>query len=461
MAVVQFYKNSSSRSPPPSPTSSRRYFPTDGGIGGTTRTTRSDNHETTIGNGGRFGEQTLTIHDVIHSLEDHITNSVAVRELCCCEILNGDTDLESLDNFFSRNCFQMNHLESLRLQKNGLTPACSHSLSHLIMTEALTELDLSGNRLGDGLMSLVNALTGPSCRLVKLNINDNKIGSKGAPAIASLLRNNQTIEELSLSNNALGTRTIKSIIVDLCDNQKLLKLDVSYNKIGDRGANLLAAALDPEVSRCNLADLNLTYNKIGAPGVFSVCKALLEGNKTLHRIDLSLNRIGPEGADCFGAVLKYSHTLEELILSRNNVGAGGVMNLLRGLEASEQRTNLHVLDLSWNSLTDDAAIMIADVLRGNGVLRSLNLASNAIGSRGVIALARSLTYDLACECERACFKKQSCLYSDMREELLPTVKPHRAGVADALVVPLLCCILYCCHLIFCFLSRSAGIGSGR
>lgn len=330
-----------------------------------------------------------SVEDVVQLLEAQ----TAVHELSCSEILK-DEDVEYLDVFLKSRMAQV-QLQCLKLPKNNLSPMASLALAHIIeTTQTLRELDLSDNLLlGEGFTALVRALVNPSCRLVKLNISSNRIGPKGASAFSSLIRQSKSLEDLNLAKNSLGTKAIKMIVVELCENTTLLRLDLTQNNVSDRGASHLATALDPELSKSRLQQLDLTCNKIGPTGAHSLAHALLTGNKSLQHLNLSLNRVGPDGAAAFGAVLKYSHTLQDLNLSRNNV-AEGVMQLLEGLQESEE-TDLRRLDLSWNSLRDNAAVRLASLLRGNGVLQSLNLASNAIGTQGIISLAKSLPYDVA------------------------------------------------------------------
>jgi len=279
-----------------------------GSNGSATRGGGGGNGSATRGGGGGNGSASRGGGDGSSSR----IRASSVQEICCADVLKGEKDLESLDEFFGRNWQKLN-LRCLRLPGNNLTPTSSHALSHIIhnMNESLVELDLSDNKLlGDGFAALVkDALT--TCRIEKLNLNSNKIGPKGAPALSLLLRHSKSIRELSIANNSLGLKTVRKIIVDLCENETLQILDISSNKIGDRGTNILAAALDPTVSKCPIAELDLRFNKIGPSGVYNLTKALLEGNKTLRKLDISMNAIG-EGAESFGIVLQFSHTLEEL-----------------------------------------------------------------------------------------------------------------------------------------------------
>lgn len=383
--------------------------------------------------------------DAINYLEQRGRTS-DLRELSITELLNED-GMESVIGILLQNTSSL-HLEVLKLQRNFLTASSCQALAHVLQSvPTLRELDVSDNKLGefndelfvlsrrestgslssqqsrvsrasatrmkssltgDGLVKLVEALAQPSCHLVTLQLSNNKLGKKAATALTGLIRRASSVRHLHLANNNLGTQTMRTLVPALLENDTLETLDLGYNHISDRGASLLASILGASIessasslasstsSICRLQELNLAFNKIGPAGAKSLAVALLN-NRTLRKLDLSLNRIGPEGAEYFGPVLKFSHTLQDLILSRNNLGEGtqGILRLLDGLCESEGTTRLQTLDLSWNSLTDDAALKLASILSGNSQLRRLNLASNAIGSNGIIALADALAYDVA------------------------------------------------------------------
>lgn len=339
-----------------------------------------------------------TAQQVIEHLEQN-----QVTEISCRSVFDDET-IQIFHDAVISNRRLVSSLQSLQLQANDLS-SCSLPYIARIMQSAsnLIHVDLSENHLGDtcnnnGLEGLVDVLTSDDenhfCCIQSLNLNHNKIGPKAGHPLARLLRRNTTIHTLSLGQNSLGTKTIKAIAPALCQNSTLKHLDLSYNKLSDRGITWLAAVLEVDNNASQLATLDLQYNKIGPAGAHVLAKTLLEhNNKYLTCLNLSLNCIGPDGAQSLGAVIKYSHVLEELHLGRNDLSSG-VLPLLQGL-AESQVTRLRVLDLSWNSLTDEAAVYLAEhVLVKNSHLAELNLASNAIGDKGVVALARALPADM-------------------------------------------------------------------
>lgn len=341
-------------------------------------------------------------NNVLSYLEENGVKGII--ELSCSDGSLTDDDVESLGVFLSQHRRQVN-LQVLKLPNNGLRSGL-RAVAYIVQMAAptLRELDLSNNLLGaDGLTTLVeDALTADNCKLLKLNLNNNKLSTNQAAApLASLFRNNNSIEELFLSNNSLGAKTVKNISEALSASVTLKKMDLSYNKLNDRGIKFLAKCLDPNRSRCYLRDLNLTYNKIGPIGISYITDAMVKNNSintTLIRLDLSLNIVQPKGAEHLARILEYSYTLEELILSRNNILDEGCIAICQSLAESYKNntSRLRILDLSWNSLTDTSAVVLADdLLLQNAVLEKLNLASNAITSVGICQLARAVPSDMA------------------------------------------------------------------
>jgi Ran GTPase-activating protein (RanGAP) involved in mRNA processing and transport len=328
--------------------------------------------------------------DVLAFLENNLQN---VRDLCVSKLWNDDR-LADLDDFL-RSHHAALHLQALRLPNNGLTSRSSVNLANILSTtQTLRELDLSDNQVeSQGLLALLPALTHETCALRRLDLYNNKLGATGATQIAAILRDNRSLRELRIGKNNLGRKkSLKAIATALQRNATLRTLDLSHNQIDDGGAILLAPVLDPEVSQSRLRRLDLTYNKIWPEGVRNLTGALLEGNRTLRCLNLSMNHVGPEGAESLAVLLKFSFTLQELLLSRNALGDHGVKLLCQGLDESKllSGTGLQRLDLDWNEIHDDGAKELATMLLDNAILESLNLASNAIGSDGAKALANAL-----------------------------------------------------------------------
>jgi NLR family CARD domain-containing protein 3 len=346
---------------------------------------------------GNSDENSSQIVDGDHMLRYLAANHPNVQELVCSQVLN-DADIDNLSAFLIQNYTPDMQLRSLQLPKNNLTVSCAKALAHIIhSTPTLVDLDLSDNCVkAEGLSIVIDdALAVSTCRLTDLNLSNNKLGGRqGASLIAKLLRDNTSLRTLVLGHNDLGGRnqSMKEILTSL-HRSCLLHLDLTANKLGDRGAAGIAEALAAPDGKLQI--LNLANNKIRYSGAYKLADAFVKHNNTaLLKLDLRDNMIEAEGAQAFGSALRLSYTLQELNLSRNNIGDDGLRVIALGLK--ENRTSaLRRLDLSWNGIKDGGARLLADMLMDNSVLTYLNLRCNFICDEGIRALAESLPFPLA------------------------------------------------------------------
>ncbi len=137
---------------------------------------------------------------------------------------------------------------------------------------------------------LVEALKGNSS-LTELNLSGNNIGDHGATGLAGALKKNTSLRELNLFGNNIGDVGAAGLAGALDENSSLTWLDLSANKIGDDGTTALARALQKTTS---LTVLVLSHNKIGDDGAYSLADALKK-NTSLKWLNLSRNNIGDDG----------------------------------------------------------------------------------------------------------------------------------------------------------------------
>lgn len=106
-------------------------------------------------------------------------------------------------------------------------------------------------------------------------------------------------------------------------------------------------------------------------------------------LDLSANNISSEGASILAHVLKANPPLHELLLDHNHVSDRGTQMLAQAI--STDNTNLRVLYLGSNNITNEGAKYLAEMLKTNRTLNRLYLFENTIGDHGVQLLAEALT----------------------------------------------------------------------
>ncbi|CAH3190781.1 unnamed protein product, partial [Porites lobata] len=166
-------------------------------------------------------------------------------------------------------------------------------------------------------------------------------------------------------------------------NTTLTNLHLSINNIGPVGAESLATALKTNTT---LTNLDLSYNNLGPAGAESLATAL-KTNTTLTNLDLFHNNLGPAGAESLATALKTNTTLTNLHLSYNDLGPAGAESLATALKTNTTLTNLH---LSYSDLGPAGAESLATALKTNTTLTNLHLSYNDLGPAGAESLATAL-----------------------------------------------------------------------
>jgi hypothetical protein len=102
---------------------------------------------------------------------------------------------------------------------------------------------------------------------------------------------------------------------------------------------------------------------------------------------LSSNAIGAKGAAALADALKVNKTLSSLNLRQNSIGAKGAAALADALKVNK---TLSRLNLPQNSIGPEGTVALANALKVNTTLIKLDVARNLSGSEGALALANAL-----------------------------------------------------------------------
>ncbi|XP_059815924.1 NACHT, LRR and PYD domains-containing protein 3-like [Hypanus sabinus] len=185
-------------------------------------------------------------------------------------------------------------IKKLWLDNVHLTDSGAEDLASTLGTNtSLTELDLSGNKLGDSGVKLVSAaLRKPECKIQKLELEEVGLTDSGAEDLASTLGTNPSLTELDLSGNKLGDSGVKLLSVALRNPEcKIQKLGLVYVGLTDSGAEDLVSALSTNQS---LTGLNLRSNSLTDRSVPALRRFILT-LPSLERIQLWGNRFSETG----------------------------------------------------------------------------------------------------------------------------------------------------------------------
>uniref|UniRef100_A0A8C4RKS9 NACHT domain-containing protein n=1 Tax=Erpetoichthys calabaricus TaxID=27687 RepID=A0A8C4RKS9_ERPCA len=179
-------------------------------------------------------------------------------------------------------------LEELRLLLScELTSESCEALSLAVSSEhsLLTELDLTGNKLGDsGVRLLCKGLRSPKCKLETLGLVSCGLTSESCEALSSILSSEHShLTELDLTGNILENSGTCLLCEGLrSPNCKLKKLGLESCGLTSGSCKALSSALSSGHS--HLTELELTGNKLEDSGVRLLCEGLRSPNCKLERL---------------------------------------------------------------------------------------------------------------------------------------------------------------------------------
>ncbi|XP_072891516.1 NACHT, LRR and PYD domains-containing protein 3-like [Hemitrygon akajei] len=190
------------------------------------------------------------------------------------------------------------------------------------------ELRLGGNDLGDSGVKLVSAaLRNPECKIQKLGLINVGLTDSGEEDLVSALSTNPSLTELNLSGNKLGDSGVKLVSAALRNPEcKIQKLWLDNVGLTDSGAEDLASALSTNPS---LTDLNLSGNKLGDSGVKLVSAALRNPECKIQKLWLENVGLTDSGAEDLVSALNTNPSLTDLNLRLNSLTDRSVPGLRR------------------------------------------------------------------------------------------------------------------------------------
>ena len=210
--------------------------------------------------------------------------------------------------------------------------------------------------------------------------------TSGDLSILSYFLQSDAVSELNLKGNKLGRDpAATALFTDLmAGNRAITALDLSQNKFGEFGSRGGVAAATLLRHNVSLRKVNLSWNDMAPHVGKEFQSALLRPGRALTELNLQGNRMGRHGAVCIGRALERNSTLMKLDLSFNGIDVAGAQSLADALRVNRTLT---WLSLANNEIGPDGAHAIAYNLRDNRVLTHLSVVDNKIGDRGASALA--------------------------------------------------------------------------
>jgi len=196
----------------------------------------------------------------------------------------------------------------------------------------------------------------------------------------ALLQSEINFTKLDLSFNKFGAEVIASIISSLKNIEDFVSFDLSDNIILDEESSLLMPDL---LAAINLQKLDLSFNLLEDGEVIDQLKYLTK----LKELNLDNSDISGLNISNLAEVLKSLTSLERLFLAGNEICSQGLELLAESLP-----TSLIHLNLESNDIDDKGIIALAKVLPNTKGLKTLNLSYNNISDEGINILVSALPH---------------------------------------------------------------------
>ena len=205
----------------------------------------------------------------------------------------------------------------------------------------------------------------------------------GARVLSELLLLNNRIQHVDISHNRVTDIGASYLAMALPSNDGLVGLTVDYNQFTDDGVLELVNAIAASVS---LTSLSLRGARLNDRSFAQLVAAMRGGiPRALMKFDVAFNSLTDDSAAAVGDLLR-AFGVGALNLSHNAFSEAILPAIDSSLSPdSDSRTMLTVLDLSYNQLSSTAPAALSSLL---GTTRSLsvNLSGNALSSSSVVSL---------------------------------------------------------------------------
>jgi Leucine Rich repeat len=194
-----------------------------------------------------------------------------------------------------------------------------------------------------------------------------------SPSITHGSNSHSMVQELDLSRNQLQGTRFGEILADVLVHEmpRLQKLDLQINPLGHGGMVALQSRLDRAAANTMtklpsfaLQDLNLRCCGLGNEG-FNILVDILTDKRherfpALMHLNVAYNKIeGTVGGTAVADLLERHHGIHKLRLSGNALGGNGARALAPGLAANN---TLEILRLDYCQVGDDGIHAIVDSL---------------------------------------------------------------------------------------------------
>ena len=256
----------------------------------------------------------------------------------------------------------------------------------VISNSCMQCLDLSKCELSELQMKTVARQLLHVSAIKCLNMSYNRLSDDAAIDIASAISRNPFFENINLSSCELSESQITTVVKALKSLSRLKHLDISHNKAADKAANELATALttNPLLENLNLSNCDLSQSHSAG-----IVKALSKKESFLKFLDISHNTVTNDASNEIASVVICNPLLEHLNLAHCELSELQLIGIFKALSKTSLLT---LLDISHNKVTKEATNEIAAVSVNNKSLKHLNLSACNLVEDSMKLVADSLSH---------------------------------------------------------------------
>ncbi|CAG5106918.1 Similar to LRRC74A: Leucine-rich repeat-containing protein 74A (Homo sapiens) [Cotesia congregata] len=245
------------------------------------------------------------------------------------------------------------------------------------------QIDLKSYGLDPRTMKIICEALNSNTTVKILNFQDNWLTADACYHLNDLLINNNIITEINLSGCRIGEAGSKELETGISSAESLQYLNVSRCDLGDEGLLYLSKGVycSPSLKKVNFSNNNLSEN------CASTLQKMLIQTDNLDELNLSWNNLNSSKFwETFIIGLTANETLKYLIVNWNGLDGECVPYLTEYLSSDP---NLLRLDLRDNSFT--SVEKIAEALINNTKLEIVELGNNPVQAKEVFIFIQTLT----------------------------------------------------------------------
>ncbi|KAM9342146.1 NACHT, LRR and PYD domains-containing protein 12 [Pholidichthys leucotaenia] len=243
-------------------------------------------------------------------------------------------------------------LSELWFNNCELTATSMEALSAVLCSgqSQLRHVELASNRIGDsGVQALCKGLQHPLCKLEHLSLFDTELTSACCPYLKeALMSEHFTLSELDLSLNELGEGVLLLCHAFRQPGCPIKTLRLVRCELNEEVFKELGSLLKNET--CQLKSLSVGLNNVGDKGVKPLWEAVAHPHCLLENLDVEMTRLTDACVEDLCAALRASKTLKTLEMRNNTLTDVSVPAIVEAIQSSD---SMEEMCLRYNEFSED------------------------------------------------------------------------------------------------------------